>query len=167
MAAAEQIETALAMTGVSIVALRNSHYLSALWPDVEPLARRGLLAISFLNGLPNVVPHGGHTKVYCTNPIVFTAPVANSEPFVVDQVTSVVANGEVRLHALANQMLPSGTGVDRDGKASTDHHAVLDGSALNTFGGYKDSSIAFLVEILAEALTGGQLSFENDFGGWP
>ena len=35
------------------------------------------------------------------------------------------------------------------------------------FGGYKGSSIALLVEILAGAITGGQFSFENDFTGFP
>jgi delta1-piperideine-2-carboxylate reductase len=162
--AAGAIDTALAVTGVAIVATRNSHHFSALWPDVEPFARRGLLAISFVNGLANVVPHGGHTAVYGTNPIAFATPVAGSDPLVVDQATSVMANGEVKLHALANKMLPPGTGVDKSGEPSIDPHEVLDGGALNTFGGYKGSSIALMVELMAGALTGGQLSFENDFG---
>jgi delta1-piperideine-2-carboxylate reductase len=122
------------------------------------------MAISFVNGLANVVPHGGRTAVYGTNPIAFATPVADAEPLVVDQATSVMANGEVRLLALADQVLPPGTGVDSSGNPSTDPHAVLAGGALNTFGGYKGSSIALMVELMAGALTGGQLSFENDFG---
>jgi delta1-piperideine-2-carboxylate reductase len=163
-AAAPAIETALLRTGIAIVATRNSHHFSALWPDVEPYARRGLLAISFVNGLANVVPHGGHVAVYGTNPIAFATPVADADPLVVDQATSVMANGEVRLHALANRELPPGTGVDKAGNPSTDPHAVLAGGALNAFGGYKGSSIALMVELMAGALTGGQFSFENDFG---
>jgi delta1-piperideine-2-carboxylate reductase len=163
-AAASEIDTALKSTGIVIVAVRNSHHFSALWPDVEPFARRGLVAISFVNGLANVVPHGGHTAVYGTNPIAFATPIANSDPFVVDQATSVMANGEVKLHALANKCLPPGTGVDSAGNPSVDPNAILDGGALNAFGGYKGSSIGFMVELMAGALTGGQLSFENDFG---
>lgn len=163
-AAAGAIDEAIERTGVAVVAIRNSHHFSALWPDVEPFARKGLVAISFVNGLANVVPHGGHTAVFGTNPIAFATPVADAEPLVVDQATSVMANGEVRLHALDNQPLPPGTGVDSSGAATTDPHAVLAGGALNTFGGYKGSSIALMVELLAGALTGGQLSFENDFG---
>lgn len=162
--AAETIGAAVTATGIAVVATRNSHHFSALWPDVEPFARRGLMAITFVNGLANVVPHGGRTPVYGTNPIAFATPVAAADPLVVDQATSVMANGEVRLHALANRSLPAGTGVDSDGKPSTDPHAVLAGGALNTFGGYKGSSIALMVELMAGALTGGQLSFENDFG---
>ena len=163
-AGAEAIKIAVESTGIAIVAIRNSHHFSALWPDVEPFAHEGLLALTFVNGLANVVPHGGHTPVYGTNPIAFATPVADGEPLVVDQATSVVANGEVRLHALANRPLPPGTGVDSAGRPSTDPHAILAGGALNTFGGYKGSSIALMVELMAGALTGGQLSFENDFG---
>lgn len=163
-AGAEAIRAAVASTGIAIIAIRNSHHFSALWPDVEPFAREGLLALTFVNGLANVVPHGGHAPVYGTNPIAFASPVADAEPLVVDQATSVMANGEVRLHALANSPLPPGTGVDSAGRPSTDPHAILAGGALNTFGGYKGSSIALMVELMAGALTGGQLSFENDFG---
>ena len=164
VAGAEAINTAVARTGIAIVAIRDSHHFSALWPDVEPFAREGLLALTFVNGLANVVPHGGHTPVYGTNPIAFATPVAGGEPLVVDQATSVMANGEVRLHARANTALPPGAGVDSAGRPSTDPHAILAGGALNTFGGYKGSSIALMVELMAGALTGGQLSFENDFG---
>jgi len=163
-AGTEAIKTAVESTGIAIVAIRDSHHFSALWPDVEPFARAGLFALSFVNGLANVVPYAGHAPVYGTNPIAFATPVAGAEPLVVDQATSVMANGEVRLHALANTPLPPGTGVDSAGRPSTDPHAILAGGALNTFGGYKGSSIALMVELLAGALTGGQLSFENDFG---
>jgi delta1-piperideine-2-carboxylate reductase len=163
-AGAKAINAAVEGTGIAIVAIQNSHHFSALWPDVEPFAREGLLALAFVNGLANVVPHGGNKPVYGTNPIAFATPVAGGEPLVVDQATSVMANGEVRLHALANSPLPPGTGIDSAGSPSTDPHAILAGGALNTFGGYKGSAIALLVELLAGALTGGQLSFENDFG---
>ena len=154
-------------TGIAIIATRNSHHFSALWPDVEPFALAGYMAITAVNGLANVVPHGGRRAVYGTNPIAFAVPVHDAQPLVVDQATSVMANGEVRLHALENKLVPDGTGVDRDGSPTTDPHAILAGGALNTFGGYKGSSIALFVEILAGAVTGGQFSFENDFTGFP
>ena len=166
-AADPQIRSAVGETGIAIAATRNSHHFSALWPDVEPFALSGYMAITAVNGLANVVPHGGRQAVYGTNPIAFAVPVENAGPLVVDQATSVMANGEVRLHALAGKPVPGGTGVDRDGNPTTDPHAILAGGALNTFGGYKGSSIALFVEILAGAVTGGQFSFETDFTGFP
>lgn len=161
------IRRALRETGIAVAAIRNSHHFSALWPDVEPFALSGYMAITAVNGLANVVPHGGRQAIYGTNPIAFAAPVAGAPPLVVDQATSVMANGEVRLHALAGTAVPVGTGVDRDGNPTTDPHAILAGGALNPFGGYKGSSIALFVEILASAVTGGPFSFETDFTGYP
>ncbi|HEV7317482.1 MAG TPA: Ldh family oxidoreductase [Ensifer sp.] len=161
------IRRAVRETGIAIAAIRNSHHFSALWPDVEPFAVDGYFAMTMVNGLANVVPHGGRQAVFGTNPIAFAVPVECSGPLVVDQATSVMANGEVRLHALAGKAVPNGTGVDRDGKPTTDPHQILAGGALNTFGGYKGSSIALFVEILAGAVTGGQFSFETDFTGFP
>lgn len=161
------IRSAVQEAGICIVAIRNSHHFSALWPDVEPFALSGYMAITAVNGLANVVPHGGRKAVYGTNPLAFAVPVRNALPLVVDQATSVMANGEVRLHARAGKSVPDGVGVDRDGNTTTDPNAILAGGALNTFGGYKGSSIALFVEILAGAVTGGQFSFENDFTGFP
>jgi delta1-piperideine-2-carboxylate reductase len=161
------VRNALGETGIAVAAIRNSRHFSALWPDVEPFALSGYMAISAVNGLANVVPHGGRQAVYGTNPIAFAVPVENALPLVVDQATSVMANGDVRLRALAGKPVPEGTGVDHNGNPTTDAHAILAGGALNTFGGYKGSSIALFVEILAGAITGGQFSFETDFTGFP
>ena len=50
-------------------------------------------------------------------------------------------------------------GVDADGNPSIDPDAVLKG-ALLAFGGYKGSSIAMMVELLAGGLIGESFSFE-------
>ena len=44
---------------------------------------------------------------------------------------------------------------------------MLEGGALLPFGGYKGSSIAMMMEIMAAALAGGNFSFEVDFSGHP
>ena len=35
--------------GIAALAIQNSHHFSALWPDVEPLAEEGLVALAFVN----------------------------------------------------------------------------------------------------------------------
>jgi delta1-piperideine-2-carboxylate reductase len=64
--------------GIALLALRRSHHFSALWPDVEPFADEGLVALSFVNSMACVVPHGGHKAVFGTNPIAFAAPAGTS-----------------------------------------------------------------------------------------
>jgi delta1-piperideine-2-carboxylate reductase len=67
--------------------------------------------------------------------------------------------------------VPPGTGLDSDGKPSTDPAAIAKGVLL-PFGGYKGSAIALMVELLAAGLTGEQFSYEaretdNNDGGPP
>jgi delta1-piperideine-2-carboxylate reductase len=153
--------------GAATLAIRNSHHFSALWPDVEPFAREGLITLAFVSGLACVIPPGGYKPVFGTNPIAFAAPVADSDPLVFDQATSALSNGDVRIAAREHRHVPPGSGVDRHGRPTLDPSAILDGGALLPFGGHKGASIALMVEILASALTGGQFSSEVDFSRHP
>lgn len=168
LAAARALVTEKARAnGIALVAIHNSHHFSALWPDVEPFARDGLVALAFVNSMACVVPHGGQHALFGTNPIAFAAPRAGADPLVFDLATSAMANGDVQIAAREGQLLPEGTGVDRDGNPTRSPAAVLDGGALRTFGGHKGSALSMMVEILAAALTGGNFSFEVDWSGHP
>ena len=153
--------------GVAVLATRNSQHFSALWPDVEPFALEGFVAISMVNSMACVVPAGGAKPVYGTNPLAFAAPRAGDDPIVFDQAASAMANGDVQIAAREGRDLPPGVGVDAQGNPTTDPKAVLDGGALLPFGGYKGSSIAMMVEIMGAALTGGKFSFEVDWSEHP
>jgi delta1-piperideine-2-carboxylate reductase len=153
--------------GVAVLAIRDSHHFSALWPDVEPFARQGLVALSFVSGLACVIPPGGRTPVFGTNPIAFASPVAGADPLVFDQATSALSNGDVRIAAREGHRLPAGSGVDQNGDPTVDPKAILNGGALLPFGGHKGASIMLMIEILASALTGGQFSAEVDFSQHP
>ena len=153
--------------GVAVVAIRNAHHLGALSLDVEPFADEGLVALAFINAMKAVAPHGGRRAVYGTNPIAFATPRAKGPPLVFDQATSVMANGDVQIAARESRALAPGVGLDREGRPTTDAKAVLDGGALNAFGGYKGASLALMVEILCAALVGGKFSAEVDLSRTP
>jgi delta1-piperideine-2-carboxylate reductase len=153
--------------GVAIVAIRNSHHLGALSLDVEPFAAEGLIALSFINSMKAVVPFGGNSAVFGTNPMAFAAPRTGTFPVVVDQATSSMAHGDVQIAAQEGRELPPNSAVDRNGNSTTDPQVVLNGGALLPFGGYKGSSIAMMVEILCAALVGGKFSHEVDLSAVP
>lgn len=153
--------------GVCVIAIKNSHHLAALWPDVEMFAREGLVALALANAISRVVPWGGKNPVYGTNPMAFAAPRQTGDPLVFDQASSAMAFGEVRVAAQTGHSLPEGVGVDRTGQPTTSPGAIIDGGALLPFGGHKGSSIAMMIEILAAALTGGNFSYEVDFSNFP
>lgn len=75
LAAARALLVAKARSaGIAVLAIRNSHHFAALWPDVEPFAYEGLVALSVVNSMTCVVPHGADRPLFGTNPIAFAAP---------------------------------------------------------------------------------------------
>ncbi|HEY4199113.1 MAG TPA: Ldh family oxidoreductase [Devosiaceae bacterium] len=149
--------------GVAVLAIRNSHHFGALWPDIEPFAREGLIALSVVNSFACSVPYGAQSPVFGTNPIAFAAPRTGADPIVFDMATSSMANGDVQIAAREGRQLPPGSGVDSQGRPTTDPNAVLNGGALVPFGGHKGSALSMMIELLGAALTGGKFSFEVDW----
>nr|WP_314482712.1 Ldh family oxidoreductase [uncultured Pseudomonas sp.] len=153
--------------GIAVLAIRNSHHFAALWPDVEPFAEEGLVALSVVNSMTCVVPHGASKPLFGTNPIAFAAPRAGGSPIVFDLATSAIAHGDVQIAARKGHTLPAGMGVDKHGEATENPKEILDGGALLPFGGHKGSALSMMVELLAAALTGGNFSFEFDWSKHP
>ena len=153
--------------GIAVLAIHNSHHFAALWPDVEPFADQGLVALSVVNSMTCVVPEGARRPLFGTNPIAFAAPCAGAAPIVFDMATSAMAHGDVQIAARKGELLPEGIGVDCEGRATRDPAAILDGGALLPFGGHKGSALSMMVELLAAALTGGNFSFEFDWSRHP
>ena len=153
--------------GIAVLAIRNSHHFAALWPDVEPFAEEGLVALSVVNSMTCVVPHGADRPLFGTNPIAFAAPRADGPPIVFDLATSAIAHGDVQIAARNGERLAPGVGVDSLGQPTEDPRAILEGGALLPFGGHKGSALSMMVELLAAALTGGNFSFEFDWSNHP
>lgn len=152
--------------GIAAIAIRNSHHFAALWPDVEPFAEEGFFALAVVNARSRVAPWGARKKFFGTNPMAFACPRPGAPPLVWDQASSVVAQGEVLLAATQGHEIGEGIGLDSAGNPTTDPRAVLDGAML-PFGGHKGSAIAFMVEILAAALTGGRFGYEDRSAAFP
>jgi len=153
--------------GLASLAIANSHHFAALWPDVEPFARDGLIALTMVNSRSWIIVWNGKRKALGTNPIAFACPRQGKPPIVWDQASSIMSQGDVLLHAAAGRPLPPGMAVDREGRPTTDPNIVLDSGSLLPVGGVKGSSLAFMVEVLAAAFTGGRFGFEDESGRFP
>lgn len=166
-AARDELEKAARENGIAILAIRNSHHLGALYLDVEPFADKGLVALSVVNSMAVVAPHGATKPVYGTNPIAFAAPRAAAPPVLFDLATSTMAHGDLSVAAREGVQVPPDVGIDARGRPTTDPAAILSGGALLTFGGHKGSAIAMMIELLSAALGGGGFSHEVDWSGHP
>ena len=158
--------------GVAVLAINNSHHMAAMWPETEMIAEQGLVAFACTSYKPAVAPAGATKPLFGTNPISFAWPRPGKTPVVYDMATASMAMGEVQVAKREGHKVPLGTGLNKDGKDTTDPGEIADGGVLLPFGGYKGSGIAMMVELLAGALIGDNFSYEtaekdNNDGGPP
>lgn len=156
--AVEEIAELSSQLGIATAAVRGSTHFGTAGFYARELARRGKIAIVVSNSEPIVVPFGGREALFGTNPLAFAAPTSG-DPISLDMATSTSAMGKVLVARAKDTTIPADWGVDGDGVPTTDPHAV---TALLPAGGPKGYGLAFLVEILAGALTGAAVA--NDIG---
>ncbi|MDP6872180.1 MAG: Ldh family oxidoreductase [Alphaproteobacteria bacterium] len=147
--------------GIAALGFRNNGNLNALWWDVESFGEAGLIAIAMSTTRSYVAPWGGDTALFGTDPIAFACPRDNKPPLVFDFATSASARGEIQVAAREGHAIPEGWALDKDGNATTDANAALEGVQL-PFGGHKGNAIIIMVELLASGLTGANFCFEAE-----
>tara|TARA_B100001123_G_C15342064_1_gene1035429 strand:- start:7461 stop:8459 length:999 start_codon:yes stop_codon:yes gene_type:complete len=147
-------------TGVGILTISNTHHFAALWPETEALAEQNLIGMACTAYKPSVAPAGAKKPFFGTNPISFAWPRPGKDPVVYDMATSTMAMGEVQVAAREGHKVPIGTGLNKDGEETTNPEEISKGGMLLTFGGYKGSAIAMMVELLSAGLVGDLFSFE-------
>jgi delta1-piperideine-2-carboxylate reductase len=166
-AARDRLSAMARAPGMAALCTSTAHHFAALWPDVEPFAEAGLVALTVINTRSHIVVFGGRRKVLGTNPMAFACPRADGPPLVWDQAASVRSQGEVLRARRAGRAVPPGVGVDSAGQPTEGPAAILDGGALLPFGGHKGAGIALMIEVLAAALTGGRFGFEDRSAAYP
>jgi LDH2 family malate/lactate/ureidoglycolate dehydrogenase len=145
--------------GIAALAINNALNVAALWPEVEWLASRGLVALAFVAAAPYVAPAGGITPLFGTNPMAFAWPRGDNPPLAFDQASSACARGEMQLRLRDGRLLPENAAIDSEGNPTRDPAAALTGAQL-PFGGAKGSNIALMIELVTGPLLGDLLSYE-------
>ncbi len=158
-AAAAAIAEAARENGIAAAGFCRSHHAGALSLVVERYASQGLIAMMFANTPKAMTAWGGRKALFGTNPIAFAAPVPAHAPIIVDLALSEVARGKILKASQEGKPIPEGWAKDADGKPTTDAAAALKGT-LQPIGGAKGAALALMVEILAAALIGANLSSE-------
>ena len=154
----EQLIEVAKDTGCAALSIYNSYNCGALGQYTETFTRAGLLAMGFTNSPAAISAPNGIHPIIGTNPIAISIPNQDGEvAFQFDQSSSVVPIKQIFDAAAENEAIPDNWAVDSLGNPTTNAEKALNGS-LVSFGGYKGFNIGLLVEVLAGALTGANLS---------
>ena len=147
--------------GVAFVSVTNSNHFGVAAYHLEPLAEAGLVGLAFGNSPAAMPAWGGRRPLFGTNPVAAVFPRRSAPPLVIDVSLSAVARGKIMVAAREGRAIPEGWAVDKEGRATTDPKAALEGSMLPA-GGVKGAMLALIVELLACALSGAAFGFESD-----
>lgn len=158
-AAAHEIVAAARSNGIAAAGFCRSHHAGALSLVVESYANEGLVAMMVANTPKAMTAWGGRVALFGTNPIAFAAPLPEGGPIIIDMALSEVARGKILKASQDAKPIPEGWAKDAKGNPTTDAAAALKGT-LQPIGGAKGAALAFMVEILAAALIGANLSSE-------
>lgn len=165
----ERLIDKAATTGIASGTLRRSAHIGRLGEYAEMAAEKGMSAIICANthgAAQRVAPVGGKRPRLGTNPLCVGMPGGKDGPFILDFGTSATAEGKVRVKKIAGQPVPLGWILDPEGKPTTDPNQLYGdppGTILPMGGdqAYKGFGLAFMVEMLCGALSGGQCSYPN------
>lgn len=147
--------------GVAFAGVTNSNHFGAAALHLRPVADAGLVGLAFGNSPAAIAPWGGRTPLFGTNPIAAVFPRRAGAALTIDLSLSEVARGKIMVAKQQGKPIPEGWALDKEGRATTDAAAALEGSMMPA-GGVKGAMLALMVELLCCALTGAAMGFEAD-----
>jgi len=135
-------------------AARNITHAGAIGYYALKVAEAGMAGIVMMASSPLMAYQGARVAGVSTNPLAIAVPGKTHRPYLLDMSTSTVANGKILNARDAGIAIPTGWGIDADGRDTTDPKKV---KTLTPLGGAKGSSLSFMIECLASIAAGNPL----------
>lgn len=154
-AGAVGMDHAIAMakeTGIGAVNVMNSSHFGAAAYFGMRAAHANCLGFAFTNADALVKAHNAKSSFFGTNPICFTAPLNDEEPFCLDMATSLISWNKVKNYRIKNEELETGWAFDKAGNPVTNPH---DAASLRPAADYKGFGLGMMIDILCAVLVGG------------
>ena len=160
--ARDSMERAIALArahGIGCVALaRTNHWMrggSYGWQAADA----GTIGVCWTNTLANVPPWGATDARVGNNPLVVAFPRRRGH-VVLDMALSQFSVGALAQHAARGEALPVVGGYDESGRLTQDAGAILTSHRLLPIGFWKGSGLAFVLDLIAASLAGGQATHQ-------
>ncbi len=134
----------------------SNHFGMAAYYAMLALPHDMIGIVSTVSNINTMAPWGGLDVLIGNNPIAIAVPAGEEFPVVFDAAFSTAARRKIWLALEAGESIPEGWALDRDGNPTIDARAALDGLLL-PIGGHKGYGFAFVMSLLAGALTGAHI----------
>lgn len=150
-------------SGMVMVGLKDVGVTGYIGSYARNVAENDLIYIGFHNSPGGLVPHGSTEPIWGTNPLTIGVPTEKS-PAILDMASSMTTWGDLMVAKNEGKTIKNGVAIDDEGNATSDPEKAMEGGILPV-GAHKGSGIAFMVEMLAGALTGSMVGSAVE-GGW-
>jgi uncharacterized oxidoreductase len=149
--------------GIGCASIFNCNDISRLGAYSSRAASQNCIGMITVNdGGANsfVVPWGGRTPLFSTNPISAAIPFGQKYHICVDMATSVIAGGKIKLSLKRKEKIPEGCIINAAGEPSINPEDFFNNppGALLPIGGliagHKGYALSLLIDILSGALSG-------------
>ncbi|MBU1017390.1 Ldh family oxidoreductase [Patescibacteria group bacterium] len=151
-------------SGICIVGIQDAEYCSGfIGSYARQAALSDLIFIGFNNSPGGLVPFGAKKELWGTDPVTIGVPT-DDIPVVLDMASSQITWGDLMVAKQEGKTIKEGVAIDKDGNPTTNPVEAMDGGLL-PIAGHKGSGLAFMVELIAGALTGSRVGFSVE-GGW-
>ena len=170
-AAAMKIAMAKARDGaLGVVTIKECNHVARLGSFARMAADETMIAMMCCNGHGgdhSTVPFGGSQRRLPTNPLAVAIPTRHEWPVLLDMTTSAISGGAMRLFRNRGEPVPEDCIIDSDGSPTTDveeYYGPPSGALLPLgfpMTGHKGFGLAFVIDILAGALSGAGCTRES------
>src|SRR6201996_7006604 len=146
--------------GSGWVSVRNSNHFGISGYHALMAVERDMIGFAMTNASPLVSPTYSSERLLGTNPMCYAFPAGKYPPVIVDMATSAAANGKLEIAQRLGKQVPEGWIQDKEGKSTTDPHALKHGGTLLPLGSdadhgsHKGFGLSATVDILSAVLSG-------------
>lgn len=140
--------------GLGCVGLRNTNHWMRGGTYGLQAADAGCVALCWTNTIALMPPWGGVERKIGNNPMVISVPRADNH-VLLDMALSQFSNGKLEVLQRRGEQLPMVGGYNSDGELTTDPQSILESFRGLPIGFWKGSGLAFVLDLMAALITGG------------
>jgi 3-dehydro-L-gulonate 2-dehydrogenase len=143
------------INGIGCLVMRNTNHWMRGGTYGWQAADSGCIGICFTNTMANMPPWGGKEPRLGNNPLVIAVPHTDGH-IVLDMAMTQYSYGKLQQSKMNNEEMEVYAGYDEEGNLTHNPLAIIKSRRALPIGYWKGSGLAFILDVLLTAITGGK-----------